>query len=89
MKETVHLHPPTNARKIDRNDSLNDSTIMTSNVHRNRRYSIDPEQKMLARATDLIEERNYDLDCEKETEIPMLVTMTIKNLTIGMLHPKY
>ena len=44
---------------------------------------------MLARATDVEEDRNYDLDCEQETEKPMLVTVTFKRISIAMLHPKY
>lgn len=62
---------------------------MTGLVHRNRRYSIDPEQAMVARATDLNENRNYDFDCLQEKEKPMLVTLSIKKISIGMLHPKY
>ena len=44
---------------------------------------------MLARATEINEVRNYDLDCQKETEKPMLVTCVMKRISIGMLHPKY
>ena len=44
---------------------------------------------MLARATDVTENRNYDLDCDEETERPMLVTVTFKRISIAMLHPKY
>jgi len=44
---------------------------------------------MLKRATDIVEDRNYDLDCEREREKPMLVTCTFKRVSIAMLHPKY
>lgn len=44
---------------------------------------------MVAKATDLNENRNYDLDCEKEKEKPMLVICNIKQISIGMLHHKY
>ena len=44
---------------------------------------------MVARATDLNENRNYDLDCHQEKEKPMLVIVDIKRISIGMLHPKY
>lgn len=44
---------------------------------------------MVARATDLNENRNYDLDCVKEKEKPMLVICDIQRISIGMLHPKY
>ena len=44
---------------------------------------------MLARATEINENRNYDFDCHQETEKPMLVTCVMKRISIGMLHPKY
>ena len=44
---------------------------------------------MLAKVTDLNENRNYDLDCEKEKDKPMLVICNIRHISIGMLHPKY
>ena len=44
---------------------------------------------MVAMATDLNENRNYDLDCNKEKEKPMIVIVTMKRISIGMLHPKY
>jgi hypothetical protein len=44
---------------------------------------------MVARATDLKEYRNYDLDCNQEKEKPMLVIVEFKRMSIGMLHPKY
>ena len=44
---------------------------------------------MVAKATDTVEYRNYDLDCHQETARPMLVEATFKRVSIGMLHPKY
>ena len=44
---------------------------------------------MLAEATNAVEERNYDLDCEKEKSRPQLVVCNMKRISIGMLHPKY
>ena len=53
------------------------------------RYSIDPEQQMVARATEALEERIFETDCEHDKTQLNKITMTARRVSAGLLHPKY
>ena len=50
-----------------KSNELNESTVSAAMSHHNMRYSIDPEQQMVADATEALEERIFDSDCKHDT----------------------